>query len=126
MCFVFCFKQETAYEMRISDWSSDVCSSDLQLPFDLGGSNRIDIAVARFRSFSLHHLLHVEPEISGPDAIAVHAVRFRTALARQTAAIFFAGGFRRDFCHLMPLSLDITYNAGFNRFKREKCKRLLY
>src|SRR3546814_2251420 len=30
--FVFFFKQKTAYEMRISDWSSDVCSSDLSLP----------------------------------------------------------------------------------------------
>src|SRR3546814_7783886 len=34
MCTVFCvlfffFKQKTAYELRISDWSSDVCSSDL-------------------------------------------------------------------------------------------------
>src|SRR3546814_17316152 len=29
--FVFFFKQKTAYEMRISDWSSDVCSSDLPL-----------------------------------------------------------------------------------------------
>src|SRR3546814_2612073 len=28
-CFVCFFKQMTAYEMRISDWSSDVCSSDL-------------------------------------------------------------------------------------------------
>src|SRR3546814_6304007 len=28
----FFFKQKTAYEMRISDWSSDVCSSDLLLP----------------------------------------------------------------------------------------------
>src|SRR3546814_6293495 len=35
--FIFCtvydfffFKQKTAYEMRISDWSSDVCSSDLE------------------------------------------------------------------------------------------------
>src|SRR3546814_7273280 len=28
----FCFKQKTAYEMRISDWSSDVCSSDLCPP----------------------------------------------------------------------------------------------
>src|SRR3546814_5375380 len=27
--FVFFFKQKTAYELRISDWSSDVCSSDL-------------------------------------------------------------------------------------------------
>src|SRR3546814_12359436 len=30
-CVVFFFKQKTAYEMRISDWSSDVCSSDLRL-----------------------------------------------------------------------------------------------
>src|SRR3546814_3990834 len=30
---IFFFKQKTAYEMRISDWSSDVCSSDLLQPF---------------------------------------------------------------------------------------------
>src|SRR3546814_7205416 len=29
MCVFFFFKQKTAYEVRISDWSSDVCSSDL-------------------------------------------------------------------------------------------------
>src|SRR3546814_9554804 len=29
VCCIFFFKQKTAYEMRISDWSSDVCSSDL-------------------------------------------------------------------------------------------------
>src|SRR3546814_10844889 len=33
--FVF-FKQKTAYEMRISDWSSDVCSSDLLVPWSQG------------------------------------------------------------------------------------------
>src|SRR3546814_20482224 len=40
----FFFKQKTAYEMRISDWSSDVCSSDLQ------GGQRLtpeDIALQR-------------------------------------------------------------------------------
>src|SRR3546814_10464924 len=31
--FLFFFKQKTAYEMRISDWSSDVCSSDLIVHF---------------------------------------------------------------------------------------------
>src|SRR3546814_8815483 len=30
LCVFFSFKQKTAYEMCISDWSSDVCSSDLQ------------------------------------------------------------------------------------------------
>src|SRR3546814_7460037 len=34
---IFFFKQKTAYEMRISDWSSDVCSSDLSIE-GLGGS----------------------------------------------------------------------------------------
>src|SRR3546814_1675356 len=29
--FLFFFKQKTAYEVRISDWSSDVCSSDLRI-----------------------------------------------------------------------------------------------
>src|SRR3546814_13389652 len=32
MVLFFVFKQKTAYEMRISDWSSDVCSSDLAAP----------------------------------------------------------------------------------------------
>src|SRR3546814_9713570 len=36
-CFFF-FKQKTAYEMRISDWSSDVCSSDLALLVELDGA----------------------------------------------------------------------------------------
>src|SRR3546814_3227273 len=38
-CFMFFFfKQKTAYEMRISDWSSDVCSSDLDREFHRNGS----------------------------------------------------------------------------------------
>src|SRR3546814_9949753 len=36
---VFFFKQKTAYEMRISDWSSDVCSSDLRRR-DRSGASR--------------------------------------------------------------------------------------
>src|SRR3546814_17289668 len=51
MLFLVFFKQKTAYEMRISDWSSDVCSSDLadavQPARDL-----ISIVVARIVEFS--------------------------------------------------------------------------
>src|SRR3546814_3887580 len=43
--FFFFIKQKTAYDMRISDWSSDVCSSDLQAQVrgsaDLAYGNRI-------------------------------------------------------------------------------------
>src|SRR3546814_4423179 len=46
-CFFFFVKQKTAYEMRISDWSSDVCSSDLGL---------VEVVVElRFRRRLLQH-----------------------------------------------------------------------
>src|SRR3546814_9503036 len=46
----FFFKQKTAYEMRISDWSSDVCSSDLRgdlVRAPAGSTNRQDCRFAR-------------------------------------------------------------------------------
>src|SRR3546814_7263219 len=42
---IFFFKQKTAYEMRISDWSSDVCSSDL------GGFVYMDTGSQNYSSF---------------------------------------------------------------------------
>src|SRR3546814_8169834 len=50
-CTDFCcffFKQKTAYEMRISDWSSDVCSSDLIGKLIVHGADRAQ-AIARMR-----------------------------------------------------------------------------
>src|SRR3546814_8243377 len=44
-CCFFCFKQKTAYEMRISGWSSDVCSSDLVV---IVGGAVIGSAIAYF------------------------------------------------------------------------------
>src|SRR3546814_5803999 len=41
---VFFFKQKTAYEMRISDWSSDVCSSDLSRPSFIFDAEKDDFA----------------------------------------------------------------------------------
>src|SRR3546814_1273738 len=63
LLFFFFFKQKTAYEMRISDWSSDVCSSDLQRFDDAGGkrARRLDgdalgDRVARGRQVAAAHL----------------------------------------------------------------------
>src|SRR3546814_9811518 len=56
MLFFFLFKQKPAYEMRFSDWSSDLCSSDLATPNRLGtqlfwiggrGRCRVDEAASR-------------------------------------------------------------------------------
>src|SRR3546814_10775532 len=43
-CVFFFFKQKTAYEMRISDWSSDLCSSDL-----IGVVDPIIVRLEQFR-----------------------------------------------------------------------------
>src|SRR3546814_7134470 len=54
MFFFFFFKQKTAYEMRISDWSSDVCSSDLRThAFDSGADRGTDNGVLADRG--IHH-----------------------------------------------------------------------
>src|SRR3546814_5258676 len=46
MGIVFFFKQKTAYEMRISDWSSDVCSSDLGREVVDAFKSDVDVQVA--------------------------------------------------------------------------------
>src|SRR3546814_996819 len=48
----FFFKQKTAYEMRISDWSSDVCSSDLPQPTP--GQHHTDAATQRAGDTRIH------------------------------------------------------------------------
>src|SRR3546814_18487052 len=48
LMFFFFFKQKTAYEMRISDWSSDVCSSDLGALHGLGGITVERVGKAEF------------------------------------------------------------------------------
>src|SRR3546814_21130707 len=50
-CYFFFFKQKTAYEMRISDWSSDVCSSDLPPPIEY-----IRRSGGLFRDMMIHDL----------------------------------------------------------------------
>src|SRR3546814_5568681 len=53
MCvyYFFFFKQKTAYEMRISDWSSDVCSSDLRMAERDAAAVRIDALVGKTAQF---------------------------------------------------------------------------
>src|SRR3546814_369133 len=56
----FFFKQKTAYEMRISDWSSDVCSSDLLAPQD-EEYRRLSEAYLKYQSQASHETLETIP-----------------------------------------------------------------
>src|SRR3546814_10110498 len=51
----FFFKQKTAYEMRISDWSSDVCSSDLNSVQRFGQQVRVVEGVVQTPTFLAFH-----------------------------------------------------------------------
>src|SRR3546814_2651891 len=62
--FFFFFKQKTAYEMRISDWSSDVCSSDLSEAALPGGHDLVAAGP---------HVGHHEPQ-PVRDLVELHLV----------------------------------------------------
>src|SRR3546814_8847149 len=68
-----CFKQKTAYEMRISDWSSDVCSSDLRL----AGHLAMDLD---HWDQAIEHFERVRRRIGGRDVVVLRE------LARAWAA----------------------------------------
>src|SRR3546814_9106995 len=61
----FFFKQKTAYEMRISDWSSDVCSSDLYSRPQLG--ENIGKAARAMLNFGLVEMRLVSPRDGWPN-----------------------------------------------------------
>src|SRR3546814_2140718 len=73
----FFFKQKTAYEMRISDWSSDVCSSDLILAFDAasGASLGLLLCLTGTYSASLGNMLSAKNQMSGLPILQSNAWR---------------------------------------------------
>src|SRR3546814_3484066 len=110
---IFLFvKQKTAYEMRISDWSSDVCSSDLgERPvYWTGPSVGFDIGADASKTFALvYHLYDTEslferfPQIEGK--------------------LYFVGGFtanylQRDDIIIVPIKLGVGWRLGANEIGR--------
>src|SRR3546814_20653330 len=78
----FFFKQKTAYEMRISDWSSDVCSSDLTPIYR--SSIRTVIAMQRRRVFASDELESIDGTIEHQNynqndacGVSIYAGRLR-------------------------------------------------
>src|SRR3546814_17591422 len=94
---LFFFKQKTAYEMRISDWSSDVCSSDLRRFYQS----------ARLRHVELHRVAGLQ---RGHDAAPVlHACRAQFGLDRLDRAAGY------DLAHLR--GTDASGHSGFARLR---------
>src|SRR3546814_15430352 len=60
----FFFKQKTAYEMRISDWSSDVCSSDLEVYHYITHADAYGLSVEK-PSFDLGKIVERSRKVAG-------------------------------------------------------------
>src|SRR3546814_9231473 len=109
---MFFFKQKTAYEMRISDWSSDVCSSDLVV--EVIGPDRfrripcptyaeIELAILPYRS------LVKQIEAFGPDAIHI-ATEGPLGLAA------------RKYCTRNSLPFTTAYHTKFPEYIAERTR----
>src|SRR3546814_16502027 len=82
MFVFFFFKQKTAYDMRISDWSSDVCSSDLE------ASRRAEIVHARQEIPGLAAIVagkEIDPHIAARIALAAGNAQY-PAVGQHVAA----------------------------------------
>src|SRR3546814_19152983 len=107
--FFFFFKQKTAYEMRISDWSSDVCSSDLaDTDYAAGlaaGVKGVKIAYSPALGYA-----KVDPEIAAAvDAAAQHMAALGAIVAqvdpgfRDPVDAFHTPWYAGDYNPLMAL-----------------------
>src|SRR3546814_17897461 len=87
--FIFFCKQKTAYEMRISDWSSDVCSSDLELP---GAAGRLQVRLARCHEADVERDGHVRSQpldaarLDGAQQLHLQGERHGLALVETNGA----------------------------------------
>src|SRR3546814_19123058 len=117
----FFFKQKTAYELRISDWSSDVCSSDL-------GENRIEVSGARGHAPSDQYKVSATYQdgfrssatmmIGGVDAVR-KAEAVGAAILKRTRTLFAARGLA-DYTRTDVAVLGRDADGGANARRSEE------
>src|SRR3546814_21130908 len=117
--FFFFFKQKTAYEMRISDWSSDVCSSDLRRAVHLvqpsaysGGNTG---AFRRKRLYLARHNRKAPPGVTGPRSLYGGLERQQVGLLRDLSYV--ARGLA-DQIHRMEQQLHLLARAPGSQAER--------
>src|SRR3546814_10243387 len=109
----FFFKQKTSYEMRISDWSSDVCSSDLVALDRTGPDDRdLDDEIVKSARLDVRQHRHLRPALDLEGAERVGRADHRIG-----ARIF--GRDRREI-HRDALMLGEQIKAALNRGEHDE------
>src|SRR3546814_15963205 len=101
MCGVFCVKQKTAYEMRISDWSSDVCPSDLQLSGGRVGLYPSCFACRDLLGVPLGRLVQLDPERSSYYVKRMNSLRIPCRTHEWLGGLFERAEFLSDRLRLL-------------------------
>src|SRR3546814_7772737 len=112
----FCFKQYAAYELRISDWSSDVCSSDLIAPrrrqhADRAGDRLDDAGGDGIAAMQVDHALQVVGEIGTMLALPQHEAVFRNMGMAQM----------RDAGHAKAEHVTVAHHRSEERRVGKEC-----
>src|SRR3546814_19861731 len=110
MLFFF-FKQKTAYEMRISDWSSDVCSSDLGVISGPGADIPFRIYRADMASSSAPAVIFFHGGGFVMGDLDSHDIVCRQ-LCKESACTVIAIDYRRAPEHRFPASVDAAVHAA--------------
>src|SRR3546814_3087618 len=85
MLFCFFFKQKTAYAMRISDWSSDVCSSDLLIPATRSASLTQPDCASTARNRRVRAAVHPSSRTRSPGMKGLAATKLPSRLREGLA-----------------------------------------
>src|SRR3546814_9091767 len=115
MLFCFFFKQKTAYEMRISDWSSDVCSSDLRV--DAG-------AYATWPNGPNMELGMAIKNVPGPYRISAYRARGWTVATNKSPIGPYRGVARPGACFCIERTIDEIARAVGREPQDRKSTRL--
>src|SRR3546814_6922591 len=101
---VFFFKQKTAYEMRISDWSSDVCSSDLMDAWlSCAGGREVGPAVGALLTALVPHL-----RIALRSFVAFEREKFRSSVTSEAFGRLNSGWLTLDArCRIVDMTAQI-------------------
>src|SRR3546814_7211142 len=109
LCLFFFFKHKTAYEMRISDWSADVCSSDLTRLRSVPSSQAPRSAAHETSAATLNDLLRGRFSCRAyrPEPVPRETIERILAMAQRTAS----------WRNGRPGQVAITSGAGTERFR---------
>src|SRR3546814_1843783 len=111
--YLFLFKQRSAYEMRISDWSSDVCSSDLLCRADIPQRPQLPAPGPRTRRRNPRKLARSQP--LPQYGRTARAEENRTTQSRMTSTMT---ANLQNLTHTTPPSLIPGVGQGFRRRNR--------